>query len=287
MKVLDPALLNSLSLESTCIAWCWLLKRKDGINLGFTSLDIMLPIDGVPYYPFTGFSPSADAISEGLSSNNSSDLAGIITDEQISFNDLISGKLDEAELVCFQVDVTNLPDSLSQDPPRHLLQYHRVIKSVEISELGFKFQLRDDDYELEATIGKVTSKFCDYDLGGDFCGVDLTPYTFTESITSTDTRHRFFGSGSYDVGQFDRGNITFTTGANAGISRDVAFFREGNEIVLWSSLPFSIAVGDEYTIVQGCNKTLFDCITRYNNAYRCDCMPNIPTIDQAINTPIE
>ena len=286
MKVLDSGFKQTLEQESTYIAWCWLIRREDGIEHGFTSLDIRISIGTTPYFPFTGFTPTADSNSEGLEQNNSQDLEGILSDEQISAADLLAGKFDGAVITCFQVDVTNPPTGLDENPPRFILQYQRYIRTVEISDLGFRFLLRDDDYELEIEIAKLTSKFCDYDLGDERCGVDLTPFTFTVTITAIISRYEFQTTGDFTPGQFSRGKVTFLSGENAGIQRDINIFGTENRFTLFLSAPFSLAVGDEIVIVQGCGKTLFDCITRYNNAVNSDSEPNIPTIAQAVNTPV-
>ena len=184
------------------------------------------------------------------------------------------------------VDVTNLPASLSENPPRHLLLYQRYIKLSSFTDLGFTLELRDDDWLLETKLGRQTSKFCQHDLGDGRCRVDLTPYTFTQTITNVTNRYQFTTNGSFTPGQFSRGKITFTTGINTGISRDISLFETGNNITLWQPLPYSIAPGDEVIIIQGCGKTLFDCITRYNNAVNFGGEPHIPTTDQITNPPI-
>ena len=287
MKTLDPQFQVALESEQTAIAWCWLIEPKQGAALGFTSFDVMFSIYGTQYQPFTGFTPTADSNSEGLENNNSQDLEGLFTSDQISAQDIMSGKLDDARVTCFQVDVTNLPLNLTDTPTKFLPVYQRYIKSFTANEIGFKIGLRDDDWLLEADIGKVTSKFCDYDLGEPRCGVDLTPYTFTQNITAITSRYQFTLSGSFTEGQFNRGKITFITGNNAGVTRDVATNDSGNQVTLWQPMPYSISVGDEVSMVQGCGKTLYDCITRYDNAIKFDGEPHIPSSDRAFNLPID
>jgi uncharacterized phage protein (TIGR02218 family) len=286
MKILDPTFQNALAAPSSAIAWCWKIARKDGIEHGFTSFDLMLPIDGTPYQPYTGFAPSSDSNSEGLEKNNSQELGGLLT-TQISADDLLSGKYDNAVVTCFLVDVTNLPASLTEYPPRFLLQYQRAIAKIIQTDLGFTFELRDDDWLLQSEVGKQTSKFCEYNLGEPRCGVNLASYTFNQIITAATNRYQFACSGSFTPGQFQRGKITFTSGLNQGISRDISKFESGNNIILWQPFPYSISVGDGVILVQGCGKTLYDCVVRYNNAINSDSEPHIPTIDQAMNTPIE
>ena len=244
-------------------------------------------IGGITFYPFTGFTPTSDRNTLNLEKDNSQQLGGLLTEEQISGADLLSGVYDGARVTCFLVDMTDLPYSiLMPPPPKFLTLYKRYIKISSQNDLAFSLELQDNDWKLDAKIGKQTSKFCGHDLGDANCGVDLTPYTFNEAIAQVINRYQFETTGSYVPEQFSRGSITFNTGLNAGITRDIATFGLQNSFTLWQPVPYSIAVGDEVTIVQGCSKTLFDCVTRYDNAINCDSEPHIPTTDQAINTPI-
>lgn len=287
MKILDPTFQAALAARTSIIAWCWLITRQDGLRLGFTSFDLMLPIDDVPYEPFTGFSPTADSNSQGLEKNNSQELFGILTSEQISAGDLLGGKYDRAVVTCFLVDVTNLPTSLNETPPKFVLVSERQVAGVVQSDLGFKLALRDDDWKLEIKLGQQTSKFCSHNLGDSNCRVDLADYTFTARITEVTNRYQFTISGSFTPGQFDRGKVTFITGENALVKRDVSTMRSGNLVTLWQPLPYSIVVGDELLIVQGCGKTLYDCVIRYDNAANHGGEPHIPTVEQVLDTPIE
>ena len=287
MKSLDPQFQSALAAESTCIAYCWLIDRTDNVRVAFTSLDLTFDIGTVTFYPYTGFTPTSDRNAEGLEKNNSQDLQGLLTSEQIGSEELIAGVYDGARVTCFLVDVTNLPFSIiAPGPPKLLTLYQRYIKMSSQTDLGFTLELRDDDYLLENKLGKQTSKFCEHNLGDAGCGVDLTPYTFSSTVEDVTSSYQFQLGGSFTPGQFDRGKITFNTGNNATVVRDIKS-NEGNNFTLWQPLPFAIDFGDEVTIVQGCGKTLFDCVTRYNNAVNSDSEPHIPTTDQAINTPIE
>ena len=287
MKVLDPQFQSALADESTCIAYCWLIDRSDNVRVAFTSLDLTFDIGTVTFYPYTGFAPTSDRNTEGLEKNNSQDLQGLLTSEQIGSEDLIAGVYDGARVTCFLVDVTNLPmEIIAPGPPKLLTLYQRYIKMSSQTDLGFTLELRDDDYSLENKLGKQTSKFCEHNLGDAGCGVDLTPYTFSSTIANVTNSYQFQLSDNFTSGQFDRGKIIFNTGDNATIMRDIRL-NNLQEFTLWQPLPFTINIGDEVTIVQGCRKTLFDCVTRYDNAVNSDSEPHIPTTDQAINTPIE
>lgn len=280
MKNLTESFKLALESETTTLTWCWLIERTDGEKLGFTSFDLPLTIDSITYEPFTGFAGSADDSSEGLERNNSQSLGGVLNSEQINEADLLGGKYTKAKITCFIVDPTNLPATLDDDPPTYLHKYTRTIARVTLTDRGFSFETRGLDYEFEASLGKQTSKFCSYDLGDSNCGVDLSNYAFTQTIASVINRQTFEVTGNFNTGQFDRGKITFTTGQNAYTTRDIAK-SEGNTITTFQPFPYPIEVGEIIILVQGCGKTLYDCIARYNNVLNCDCDPHIPTVEQA------
>lgn len=76
-------------------------------------------------------------------------------------------------------------------------------------------------------------------------------------------------------GYFDHGKITFTSGANAGLSMEVKAYAPG-VITLMLPMPFEIAVGDAYTITAGCNQSFENCKQRFNNVVNYRGFPNLP-----------
>jgi hypothetical protein len=84
---------------------------------------------------------------------------------------------------------------------------------------------------------------------------------------------------------FTYGTVTFTSGNNAGVIREVASY-SNNTIVLFESTPFNIAPGTTLQIATGCDKTLRNCF-RYNNVVNFQGEPYIPTPDKFASTPID
>ncbi|MGK7895418.1 MAG: DUF2163 domain-containing protein [Xenococcus sp. (in: cyanobacteria)] len=123
MKTLDPTFQEAIALSTTTITWCWLIERVDGVKLGFTSFDLPLTIDGIVYEPTIGFAPSADSSEVGFKQSDSQSLKGILSSERISDSDLLAGVYQYAQIRCFHVDVTNLPDSLLTLTPKFLEVY--------------------------------------------------------------------------------------------------------------------------------------------------------------------
>jgi hypothetical protein len=81
---------------------------------------------------------------------------------------------------------------------------------------------------------------------------------------------------------FDAGRIVFTTGLNAGIAQDVKTYTTG-QITLALPMPYAIAVGDEYSLIQGCGKDfLTNCVAQYANGINFNGEPWIAGIDKLV-----
>lgn len=77
-------------------------------------------------------------------------------------------------------------------------------------------------------------------------------------------------------GYFDLGYITFTGGANNGVSRTVKQYTVGS-FTMMSPFPNAPATSDPFNAFHGCDKTLAAC-TAYGNQARFRGMPFIPPI---------
>jgi uncharacterized phage protein (TIGR02218 family) len=265
------------------LVWCWLITRKDGTKLGFTTFDLPITIGGVTYYGGTGFSPSARQQSDDLERADNQQLMGVFDSTQITEKDLRIGLYDYAAIRCFLVDPSNPPTTLEDDPPKHIEFPDSYLGQVKRSDRTFEFEAKDSLSLLDTQIGSETSKFCRATLGDERCGVNLSQYTHTNTVTGVYNRRIFEIDSDKANKYFDRGKITFTTGFNEGVTRDIAFY-ETHRITLIEPLPYGIAIGDEVTLVAGCNKTKFNCLI-YNNIINFQGEPDIPTEDKAVYMP--
>lgn len=83
-----------------------------------------------------------------------------------------------------------------------------------------------------------------------------------------------------DVGTFDGGVITMTSGASAGLSMEVKSYAPGT-ITLQLPLPFGAGVGDTYSLLAGCGKRFDeDCVGRYSNGINFRGEPHVPGMDR-------
>lgn len=115
----------------------------------------------------------------------------------------------------------------------------------------------------------------------------ITEDTFQLSVdTSNTTDYPPYVSGGVatpfgDSGYFDGGLLTFNTGANAGIGREVKAYAPG-QISMFLPFPYQVHIGDEYTMQPGCDKSLATCRDRYNNIVNMRAEPYLPGIDRLI-----
>ena len=85
-----------------------------------------------------------------------------------------------------------------------------------------------------------------------------------------------------DVGTFDYGVMTMTSGASAGLSMEVKAYSPGT-ITLQLAFPKGCGVGDTYSLLAGCGKRFAeDCVARYSNGVNFRGEPHVPGMDRLI-----
>lgn len=256
--------------------------------LGFTSLDVPFTISGVTYQPYTGFDAGAAQQSGDLNRTDSQQLIGILDRSGISKADLISGIYDYAYVRRFLVDYSNLPSSLSLNPPKHLELPAGYLAESKRNNLGYEIKVKDELSKLDNQVGTVTSKTCRANLGDDLCRKNLTNFTHYLRITYVESKRVFTINQNFLPDKyFDGGRLQFTSGLNEGLHFDIGFF-VGSKIILSPiAAPFNIAIGDTVTAIAGCAKTKLACVVKFQNFQNFQGEPDVPTTDLTIQTPIK
>jgi uncharacterized phage protein (TIGR02218 family) len=139
----------------------------------------------------------------------------------------------------------------------------------------------------QANIVSLTSPTCRYGLGDSRCTKSLAAYTQTAkavSAVTNQTTFRISGVSAPTV-RFDHGKITFTSGANSGLTREIKSYDAGTkEFVMKTPFPYTVAVADVCTVVEGCNKTLADCLL-FSNVINFGGEPYTPLPERAFRVP--
>lgn len=129
-------------------------------------------------------------------------------------------------------------------------------------------------------------------LNGTTVARNVSGDTFELGVDTSDTAvyPAYVGGGSVIAlgatsGYFDGGVLTITSGANAGLSREVKSYVEG-QITLHLPFPypmeFATAGGPTYTMTVGCDKSRETCKTRFNNLDNFGGEDFLPGIDKIV-----
>jgi len=81
---------------------------------------------------------------------------------------------------------------------------------------------------------------------------------------------------------YAQGTIIGITGGNAGYSRTISSFVSGGTVTVKLAFLSSVAVGDQFQLLPGCDRTLATCTNVFNNALHFGGFPYIPTPETAV-----
>lgn len=258
----------------TTLVNCWKVTRRDTTVQGFTDHDADLTIGGVTYKSAVGFVPSSVGRSTEITADTQQ-LVGIINSDDLSADDLRAGVYTGARVEIFHADWS------TSAKVRTLLVGH--LGEVEISGKQYSATLNSLEHELAKPAVRIVSTRCDADLGDSRCGYTLTPDNGT--VTSITSARRVFIDTSLSAadGHYNGGKVTWVTGDNAGRLMDVKKYTASTDTVeLYEPLPDDIAIGDTYTITQGCDKTFATCVDDFSNGANFRGFPHIPGFSDLI-----
>jgi len=280
MKQISVALSGHLTGETTTLASCWKLTRRDSTVFGFTDHDQDIAFESVTYKAATGFTPSAIENNASLGVDNL-DIEGMLSDSDIKETDILAGKYDFAEIEIFQVNYKDLTQGA--------LKLRRGwLGEVSLQKHQFVAEVRGLTQRLSQTIGELFSPACRATLGDSRCMVNLAPHTVTGSVTTLTSNQEFKDSARTEAsGIFSSGLLTFTSGENDGLSIEVKEYTlvsGGGQVLLALPMPYPITVSDTYSMIKGCDKTIGTCFNRFNNVANFRGEPSVPGLDRMLET---
>ena len=252
MRPLPTALQAHLDARVTTLCRCFRIERSDGTVLGFTDHDRPLVFDGTDFEPADGLDASEDVSGTGFAVGGL-EVLGALTSDRLDPDDLAAGLFDNAEV---SVHLVNW----STPSERYLLRVGRL-GEVTREDGTFRAEIRGLAAALDETRGRAFRPTCDADLGDSRCGIDLDDPDFrgTGTVTAANDRRRFTTSGlsGFASRWFERGGLTFTSGANTGRAAEVRTHRkEGSQAVieLWQPMHHDIVAGVAFVVTAGCDK---------------------------------
>lgn len=279
MKTVPASLAAGLAAGVTTLATCWRILRRDGAVLGFTDHDRPLIYDGVTHEAATGFTAS-EAVARADLSIGGLEVDGALTSDVLTAADIEAGLYDGATVEIDLVDWSA--------PAGRLRLRSGTVGEITRLDGAFRAEIRSAAHRLDETRGRLFQHRCDADLGDARCGVALVAHAAT--VVSAADRRRLVVDGldAYADALFDRGTVTFTSGACRGRISEIKVHRVDAgavELELWRSMSEAIAPGDTLEVGLGCDKRFETCRDRFANAEAFRGFPHIPGNDFLVASP--
>ena len=264
-----------LNSGATTLCTCWIIKRVDGVKLGFTDHDHTIELEGTMCQASSGLKSTQAVSSLGLSTDNQ-EVAGALTGSSISPEDIVAGRYDDAEVEIWMVNWEAPEES-------HLM---RVAHLGEVNQKDqyFTAELRGLTALLDQVQGRTFSRNCDAILGDQRCGFLLDNPAFKGSGEVVHIKSRLSisvsGLEEYQTGWFNHGYLKWTSGPNLGTGIEVAEFdQDSGRILFWNAPSIIPQIGDQFDVSAGCDKTFGACKSKFNNHLNFRGFPHLPGTD--------
>lgn len=264
-----------MALEVTTLARLWKITRVDNTIFAFTDYDQDISYLGITYLHSSGFTASNIVTSDELNVDNL-EVDSILSSDTITDADIFAKKWDYAVVEIWQVNYNDLT------------MLHEVLRKGRIGEvstgrLAFKAELRGLTQNLQQDIGRLFLPACNADLGDSRCTVNLASFTVTGSVTAVTSNSIFTDSSRAEASQyFQAGKLTWTSGLNNGYSIEVKLFAS-MLFTLSEPMPYTVQVGDTYSVYAGCDKTTSVCNGTFSNIANHRGFPLLPGVDRMIS----
>jgi uncharacterized phage protein (TIGR02218 family) len=271
---------SHLALKTTTTSYLWEITRKDAQVFRFTDHDVDISWGGNTYYAVNSAELSEIDQSAQLNPDNF-DFAFILSDNDIAKDDVVAGLFDHADVKVHLINYESTADDTTKIAKGKLGQVTMGEDNKATIEFRSLTQL------LSQNIGRTYTHECDADLGDSRCGVTLSSYTATGSITGVTDNQNFSDSSRSEVDDyFQYGLFTWTSGNNDGLTMEVkTFTSSGGIFKLVSPMPFTVATGDTFSVYRGCDKTKSTCISVFDNVLNFRGFAEIPGWDQVNIVP--
>lgn len=170
MKDISEPLLDRLSGDALTLCLCWVLTRRDGMQLHVTDHDRTLLVDGDVFEPGAALDAGRFVQAEGLKPGQAAG-AGMLSHHAITETDLRAGLWDGCRVQVYQVD-WQMPDA----GKRHI--WSGYLSDLQSSDTGaFEAELVSLKSDLERPIGRVLQRRCDAALGDARCRISAVGRT--------------------------------------------------------------------------------------------------------------
>lgn len=164
MRTIPEELTTRIGSGAARLCHAWVLRRADGVELGFTDHDRDLIVEGVTCRAASGWTAGAAESAVGLSAGSAA-VAGGFDDAAITDADVEAGLYDGASVALWRVDWDR--------PDLRVRLWTARLTRIRREGAGFSAELEGPLAKLERVVGRTYGRDCDAVLGDGRCGVDL------------------------------------------------------------------------------------------------------------------
>lgn len=269
-------LTSHIASGDSTVCYCWVIRRRDTVTIGFTDHDEDVSVDGVTCLSTTGITTTKFAQSLGLDADDL-EVEGVIDNDQLTEADIRGGVYDDATVDLYIVNWSN--------PTEFMHLAHGTLGAVYEAEGGaFKTDFRSMAHTLGQPVGRTYQRTCDAKLGDARCGVDLSNPLFratTTVVTVSDQTMNVASLAAYADDWFTLGKVVTVDGVECGIRRHI-----GTRLDLWQRPPVIIAPGTVVTVIAGCKQDAETCRVKFNNIARFQGFQFMPGNDRLTAYPV-
>lgn len=284
-RTISPGLLAELQSKTARLAIIIEVLLLSGTVLRFTTWSERLTVSGQSYEPIDGIVMSTLQSSEGTTVDTGS-LDGQYVDTRITEAMAGRGELQGAVVTISICSLDNLAAG-------SMVWQRFGIGETRHSELKWSGETRGLQSRLKMVSGDLTSKQCRCRRLGDIeCKLNMagnktvsgTPYAIRSSraVVSGSTSMELRFTDPAPTGFYSLGIVTFTTGPNIGLSREIRVhtLSSGTAICkLVEPFPFPVAIADVATLEAGCDGLFATCDVAFSNANNFHGEPRVPGND--------
>lgn len=283
MRTIPTAFQTHLNGDVLTLALCVKLTRADGTVLAFTGHDEDIRFDGLLYEAGACADPSAMRNELGGAVGNL-DIMGLLDSDFLTEADVIAGLYQGCTIDFYNVNWSAAKPRTSTNDGYIIAR--GFIGEITLGDAGYTAEVRFLWQLLQQQIVEVTSPTCRAQVYDSRCGVNPAAFTFSRTVNAVTDRYTcIFAADAHATGYFDQGWVTFTSGANAGIEREVkrhTLSGGSSTITVQDPWPYDVAVSDVANLIKGCNRAFSTCVSDFANGVNFRGEPHLPGNDKVL-----
>lgn len=264
-------LIESIKSVSSSLTACLKIEPVGGAPFGFTALDQDVTFDSLVYHADPGLG-ATEMVSVLTYAVDNLEVAGALSDELVTQDDVIAGYYDDAVYTIFLIDY---------EAPQYgdMILQKGTLGRADILDEKFTFSLRSQSQKLQQVVGELTKPICRADIFDSRCKLNAAgnhptlgiPYTYAnKTVSQVLSRFSFkvvISGVTIPAGYFETGLLVWGAGSNNLQKSEVKTHTVSgttHTITLQEPARSAFTVGDVLTVRKGCKKRLADCFDVLN-----------------------